>query len=241
MYKAILALFSFFPVFFLSVFDGDEVSITLNAPDQIELNQEVQVDLIFNKGSNVLGFGKFEARFDKNVEIEPIETQSGTFTYSDGVMKILWLSLPEEGQFVLSYKLIAREGTPSDLSIGGKFSYLIDNEKKSSAIMPKIVKVGSGAAAEEIVVVPAKANATRSLRQTSENQYVVDIVIEKQGIEGFSKIEEFVPKGAVVSDVFSENAAFSYLRGKVKYVWLGTPMDGSLNVSYELNLAESTS
>jgi len=241
MYKAILALFSFFPVFFLSVFDGDEVSITLNAPDQIELNQEVQVDLIFNKGSNVLGFGKFEARFDKNVEIEPIETQSGTFTYSDGVMKILWLSLPEEGQFVLSYKLIAREGTPSDLSIGGKFSYLIDNEKKSSAIMPKIVKVGSGAAAEEIVVVPAKANATRSLRQTSENQYVVDIVIEKQGIEGFSKIEEFVPKGAVVSDVFSENAAFSYLRGKVKYVWLGTPMDGSLKVSYELNLAEATS
>lgn len=243
MYKAILVLFSFFPLFFVSVVDGDEVSITLNVPDQVELDESVQIDLIFNKGDDVQGFGKFEARFPDGIEVEPVETRGGTFTYSDGVMKILWLSLPQEAQFVLSYTLTAEEGAPEEVQVGGKFSYLIDNEKRSSNILPHRIQVGSGAGVAEEVQekVPAMAYVSRSIRQTSENQYIIDITVKKQGIEGFSKIEEIVPKGAVVTNESSENAAFSYLRGKVKYVWLGTPLEGDLKVSYNLNLNEASS
>ncbi len=247
MYKLLIALFSFFPLFILSLFDGDEVSITMNAPENMEIGQTYQVDLIVNKGKDVQGFGKFEAKIPRGFEVEAIETRGATFTYSSYVMKLLWINLPTDDQFILSYNITPNEKAPKSISLGGKFSFLIDNEKKSFAILPQTITIGggevadAGGAAEAAQDVPAEATVTRYFEQVSENQYIVTLTVDKQGIEGFTKIEERVPKGSMVREVETMNSAFSYLRGKVKFVWLSTPADAQFSVKYEINMDAAAS
>ncbi len=244
MYKAIFSLISLIPFFFYSLIDGEDVSITQKAPDKMEIEQPYQVDLIFNKGESVQGFGKFQTSFPEGIEIEVIEAAGATFTYTDGVMKLIWVNLPAENQFVVSYEIYANEETPSKIQVGGKFSYLLDNQRKSFALLPETILVGE----QEDLVAEEEAeeqeefalNIFRKVQKTGEDRYDVRFVIQKSGIKGFSKIEEYVPRGAAVEAVETMNASFSYMKNKIKYVWLATPEDKEMLVTYSVDLSEAS-
>lgn len=244
MYKAIFSLISLIPFFFYSLIDGEDVSITQKAPDKMELEQSYQVDLIFNKGESVQGFGKFQTSFPEGIEIDIVEAAGATFTYTYGVMKLIWVNLPAENQFVVSYEIYANEETPSKIQVGGKFSYLLDNQRKSFAILPETILVGE----QEELLAEEEAeeqeefslNIFRKVQKTGEDRYNVSFVIQKSGIKGFSKIEEYVPRGAAVEAVETMNASFSYVKNKIKYVWLATPEDKEMLVTYSVDLSEAS-
>ena len=57
-------------------------------------------------------------------------------------MKFLWMNLPDEPQFVISYKLIPEGEIPERLlTIMGSFSYAEDNESKTIDIIEDTIEL----------------------------------------------------------------------------------------------------
>jgi hypothetical protein len=72
-------------------------------------------------------FAKIQEIIPTGYTAESYETKGAIFSYKDNTAKFLWMSLPNEQQFIVSYKLIPKTGTnTNDLAINGNFSYIND-------------------------------------------------------------------------------------------------------------------
>lgn len=230
MIKHLLFLFNLLFFLIASALLPAEISIEDNLPAQVTTDSTYLVEITLNKGA-LFGFAKFQQDLPVGFDVEPVETAEASFTYSDEKIKFIWMALPETETIKLSYKLTPRAGAPANGIVEGKFSYIEENERKSFDMPNKTITVVSPAPAEEGPL-PVMASVTRNITTVGEYQYKVDLAITKQGIEGFAKVEEFLPEGAEASVSENNLAVFSQVDEKVKFVWMSIPQEGLINVSY---------
>lgn len=87
---------------------------------------DMQVNILVNKGATEK-FAKIEEIIPQGYTAEPIKAQDGIFTYKDRVAKFLWMNLPPEPHYVVSYRLIPTDGVgTTSLDIKGTFSFIIN-------------------------------------------------------------------------------------------------------------------
>lgn len=95
------------------------------------------VKLLVNKG-NAQKFAKIEEDVPEGFTAEAIETKDAVFTFKDQKVKFLWMNLPAESRFVVSYKLIAPDGKGNiTVSLKGTFSYLVGEATRVIDIIQK--------------------------------------------------------------------------------------------------------
>jgi len=95
------------------------------------------VKLLVNKG-NAQKFAKIEEDVPEGFTAEAVETKDAVFTFKDQKVKFLWMNLPAEPRFVVSYKLIAPDGKGNiTVSIKGTFSYLVGEATRVIDIIQK--------------------------------------------------------------------------------------------------------
>jgi len=93
----------------------------------------VIVNLLVNKG-NLNKFGKVEEQIPPGFTPESITSKNAIFVFNNNsrTVKFMWMNLPEESQFVVSYKLIPDQQIPERvLTITGTFSYAENKESKT--------------------------------------------------------------------------------------------------------------
>jgi hypothetical protein len=79
--------------------------------------------LVYKKEMNK--FAKIEEQIPEGFEAKSIDSKEGIFTYKDGLVKFVWMSLPPEQAFVVSYRLIPLTSkSTSEISIKGQLSYI---------------------------------------------------------------------------------------------------------------------
>lgn len=79
-------------------------------------------------------------------DIEIIDSKGGTFSFKDNVLKIIWISLPLEEEFKITYLLTAEAPEKEEYKLDGKFSYIEQNEKQSVDFSSTSMKIGNKAA-----------------------------------------------------------------------------------------------
>ncbi len=154
---------------------------------------EILIELKINRGDlDQNQFAKIQEFIPEGYEAKSVETLGGIFTFNDNVVKFLWMTLPKNPEFVVSYKLIPLEGTKVEkLEIKGDFSYLdngqtvnIDMEetmgkplnqsiKEQIALLRKENKSGDNAEATKLRQdIAKKEDATLGMRdnETDKNQ-----------------------------------------------------------------------
>ncbi len=95
------------------------------------------VKLLVNKG-NAQKFAKIEEDVPEGFTAEAVETKDAVFTFKDQKVKFLWMNLPAEPRFVVSYKLIAPDGKGNiTVSLKGTFSYLVGEATRVIDIIQK--------------------------------------------------------------------------------------------------------
>ncbi len=80
-------------------------------------------------------------KFAKIQEIVPagytataIETNEGIFSFKDNTVKFLWMSLPPQKQFIVTYKLIPSLPSNTEPTLSGSFSYIENGLTKIKTI-----------------------------------------------------------------------------------------------------------
>ena len=129
------------------------------------------------------------------------------------------MALPEDEEFTIKYKLTVTDEYITEVELGGTFSYLEENERKSFYIPADILKVGDSDLQEEVIPDPI-VFAHRSVTDLGNNKYKVDVLLHKEHVSGFAKIQEYVPEGASVKNLADQDAIFSTVNNKVKFVWM---------------------
>lgn len=103
----------------------------------------VIVNLLLTK-SDLNKYGKIEEHIPPGYKPESIKSRNAIFVYNNKsrVVKFMWMNLPEDKQFLVSYKLIPESTVPErKLTITGTFSYAEDKSSKTIDIEEKNIEL----------------------------------------------------------------------------------------------------
>lgn len=85
---------------------------------------EILVKILVNKQA-LKHHAKIEEQVPYGYNAVGVDSRNGLFSFQNGIARFIWMDLPAEEHFVVSYKLIPTEGTTvSDVAITGLFSYI---------------------------------------------------------------------------------------------------------------------
>ena len=145
MIKYIIILMNLLALIVVRVFFAGDVSVKITAPEKVKQGEEITVNVTVNKGS-IAGVGHFKQELPAGFgEGTPIEVKGSEFKYlpQDNVVKCTWISLPADGEFTISYKLkVSATAVNGKVSLGGRFSYVLDNQKQTFEVPGFIIQVG---------------------------------------------------------------------------------------------------
>ncbi len=112
-------------------------------PSIVGVGNEYTVNILVNKGSTEK-FAKIEEDIPQGFKAEPIQTKDAIFTFKDQKVKFLWMNLPAEQRFVVSYRLIPINKTETkQLMLKGTFSFIINEATQVIDIVQKEVDLSN--------------------------------------------------------------------------------------------------
>ena len=123
------------------VSEGNEDITSLSDPEKtlcfrqiVKDGDDYIVNLLVKKGTIEKDkFAKIQESVPAGYTATYIETKNGIFSFKDNNVKLLWMSLPADQQFVVSYRLIPQ--TPGMVpELSGTFSYIQNESTKVISI-----------------------------------------------------------------------------------------------------------
>jgi hypothetical protein len=133
MIKQLFLLIQVLGLFFYQLIFAGDITVTQKVPTTILPDSPATVEIFINK-SDVNGFAKVQQIIPEGFTVEPLETKGATFSFKDNKVKFIWMSLPLQNEFTISYQLTPNATTVGDFTIGGKFSFISESERKNVEI-----------------------------------------------------------------------------------------------------------
>jgi hypothetical protein len=252
MIRLLIALLNLLVLLFLQIFPGN-VSVKMDVPAQVNAGSEFEVRITLNKG-DLEGFSRLQQNIPAGLSAVSDESSNADFSFSDKRVRLIWLKTPKAGEITVSYRVKVDEKLKGNFTLGGQFSYIENNERKSIdisdvsiAILPStkldpsmIVDVNEYEKKYGPAILPAASEASRIavIRQTpvagKDGDYIVNLLVNKEGKRNFAKIEETIPDGYTAVALDTKDAIFTFKSRKVKFLWMTLPSDAHFMVSYRL-------
>jgi hypothetical protein len=237
----------------LSVFFADPIEVKLNVPNEVTAGTEFEVHVTINKGE-LESFSRLLQTMPAGLTAVSSESSNADFSFENKRARFIWLRMPDEKQFEVSYTIKVDQRLKGDFNIGSKFSYINENERRtvtaesnSITILPSpdiepelIVDISDF----ERLVIPYIAPSgvepqIACIRQTpikspDGDGYIVNLLVSKERKEKFAKIEEIIPKGFKAVPLQDRDAIFTYRNNVAKFLWMNLPASSFFVVSYKL-------
>ncbi|MCB0396442.1 MAG: hypothetical protein KDD36_07300 [Flavobacteriales bacterium] len=231
----------------------NDVTITQNFPATVKAGETFTVDITIVKGE-LAGLAKLQQDLPEGFTATQVNTANATFSFKDRSVKFIWMSLPPDAAMKISYEVKVADNVPSgEVFMGGRFSYVVNNERKMASIPVKKLNVINSspdaptvstdkpadetAEAPPATTTPAMVSAVRTVfpeQITGGQEFTVSIKINKDNVTGFAKIQETLPKGYSASGIETQGAIFSFVGEDVKFLWMNLPEDQIFTISYKV-------
>ena len=163
MLKFAILLFNTLALLIYQFLFTEGVTVTQKVPSSAKADSEFTVELRIQKGSTV-GFAKLQQELPEGFTAVEDKNNGASFTFSNQTVKFIWMSLPNDAEFTISYKVKVAAGTSGDQSIGGKFSYVTDNAKQTSDIESATITIGDG----DVAIAKTTDTETSDTEDTTE-------------------------------------------------------------------------
>ena len=231
----------------------DPVSVKMTVPSVVGAGQEFRVSLLIEKG-DLEEFSRFQQELPAGLEARQENSGSADYSFDKQRIRFIWLKLPAENPIVLTYKIMVNERLKGTFTLGGEFSYVENNERKSITVKTENVNISPSPLVaedmqidirsyEDIMAAEQVGNGTGRkivcVRQTpfqarTGNDIMVNLLVYKQDLNRFAKIEERIPPGFEAVVLESMNGLFTFKDGVAKYVWMTLPDQKGFTISYRL-------
>jgi len=187
--------------------------------------------------------------------VKVVENPNASFAFEDQKVKFIWLRLPADDEVKISYRIRVDERLKGNFSMGGVFSYIDGNERKSVNLTPSNVSIRPSAKIDPSLIVDINefqqmvpyqppvsllASNVRCVRQApyfidQGNDMRINILVNKGSTEKFAKIEEIIPSGYTAEAINSRDAIFTFKDNTVKFLWMNLPPEERFVVNYRLS------
>jgi len=256
MLKIAALLFNSIALLFYQLFFVDTVTVTPSAPATAQVGTEFTVELTVSKGSNT-GFAKLQQDLPAGFTAVEGESNGGSFTFVNQSVKIIWMALPNNESFKISYKVKTSAEALGTKTITGKLAFVIDNIKQTIEIPATSINITSDNATQPVAAVdnsqttPAPAtektpviseaanvNCSRNLptQALATKGFSVDVTIKKGNLSGFAKFVETLPAGLTATAGDTKGAVFSFEDQKATFIWSVMPTEPEFKISYSVKM-----
>lgn len=154
-----------------------QITINANFPSTMTAGSSVEADVKINKGT-VGSFAKYQMDVPTGFAISAIEVKGGNFTFENQRAKIVWVSVPNEPEFIVKFKLQANSDAAT-ATFSQKFYYLENNEKKEVEATPAIITIGGGG--NVVTNTPSETKPVETI--ITETKPVETVVTETKPVE----------------------------------------------------------
>jgi len=243
-------LFTTFSSFF-KIFRND-VTISVNMPDVIEAGTEITVSVTINKGK-LSEFAQYRQDLPHGLTAMAENSANAAFSFIDQQVRLTWFRLPDNSEINFSYKIVANERLSGKMDLGGHFTYIDNNERKTVdhptkllAVIPSPnvnpatrIDVLNYAKIASIETAATTGGQSVALRQqpvwmAEDKVFLVTLLINRDKVQKFAKIEETVPAGYTAAGIDSKGGIFSYANQVAKFIWMDLPAEPFFTVTYKL-------
>ena len=70
-------------------------------------------------------------------------------------------------------------------------------------------------------------------------EFTVELTLNKEGENGFCKLEHVLPEGFIASEVDAQGSVFIFEKQTVKFIWLKIPANNQVKVKYKVKVDPS--
>ena len=254
MLRIFIVFLNLLVVFFISNFQATDVSLRMDAPQEVTAGTEFEVRITVNKG-DVESFSRFQQVIPAGLSASSYLSSNADFTFEDKRIRMIWLKLPEADEFTFIYKVRVDERLKGTFSVGGKFSFIEDNERKSVTLTSQSITINPSPVIDPNLIVdisefeekviqyiPAASMESENIaciRQKpfpgdAGDEYMVNLLVNKEDKKKFAKIEEDIPYGYTAVNIDDKNGIFTFKDQKAKFLWMNLPAESFYIVSYRL-------
>lgn len=251
--KSLVYLSSIFLVSLTSFFIQSELNVKISIPQNVSSGQSFLMDLEIDKG-DIANFSKLQLNLPNGFTAELIEGRTGTFTFYDQKMKLIWISLPEDPIFNVQVKIIVDEKLKGKFNFDGKISYVVGSERKEKLLESQefnvvestgkeiqksdgLTNLTQAAASNELNTAKITCSRQLDINEVQPGQiFKVSLTVDKKAISGLGKIIDNIPSGFSAIEDKNNGAIFSTKGNQVKFLWMTLPSEDQFEVSYKLKV-----
>jgi hypothetical protein len=244
MIKYLFILVNAFTVFIYSLFGGDNgINLSVNIPKTIIAGQEVPIEIKVTKGS-MSGFAKLQLELPEGLSLKELDNKGANYSYSDGIAKWVWASLPSENDIIVKATLVAASSASGAKTIGAKYSFVENNAKQVVEMVPFEITIEApeNANTSQTSTPETTANTNteaEAATATNDGEYIVNLKVKKGATRGFARYSDDLKSGVIAKAITTDGSSFSVADGKVKFVWVSVLIKDELELSYSLTSTTS--
>ena len=235
MFRFITVFVNAIGVLLFSILGG--VQLTMNAPSSVQAGAEFRVEVRLDKGTTE-GFARYQQQLPLGLTAEVVESSTGSFSFEDQRVRLIWLSLPSEKEIKVVYKVKVDERLKGSFNLKGAFSYISNNEKLTKETQNQLISINPSSTldpnqiidinefqhivpAQRPVSMPTGLSSVSCIRQTpypsgEGNDLAVNILVNKGSMQKFAKIEEEIPQGFSAEAVDTREGVFTFKDQRAK-------------------------
>lgn len=217
----------------------------IKAPQSVKAGESFLVEVTISTNGET-DFMRYSMDFPQGWLVEKVETAGSSFKFEKQTVKFLWSRVGEVKELNISYKVTPPADATGEFTMNCKLSHTVDNLPANIQLNPMVVKVnpaGNGSTEEAVKKVvpdstakpPVAISITRSVPTDEVKEtFVVDLVVNKDDLKSFGKIEDTLPAGFTAVLVKADGADFRFENGVAKFSWFVLPTKQTLNVQYRV-------
>ena len=236
---------------FLKIFQNG-VTLKVDMPGVIEAGTEITVNVSISKGK-LTGYAQYRQDLPLGLTAMAINSADANFSFQDQQVRLTWFRVPDVDEIVFSYRIVAHERLTGKIDLNPRFSYIANNEKKSVEHQPLMLAINPSpnlnpamrvdvhdfAKIAGIESLGARGGRTVALRQRpawmeEDKIFLVTLLINRDEVQKFAKIEETIPKGYIAASIDAKGGIFTYSNQMAKFIWMDLPAEPFFTVSYKL-------